>query len=763
MTSEQSGKHSRNARVRRAAILSLMSGTITAYANPAWAQASVTNAANSANDVEEIVVTARRRAETLQDVPVAVSVVSGDFIKAQNLNNVPELISFVPAITLRPSGTKDTGLLIRGLGTITTSPGAEPTVSMVLDGVVLARPGQMVADLIDVERIEVLRGPQGTLFGKNASAGVINVMTKSPTQEPGGYAEASSYSGGEYRLTGVANGELVAGFLSARIALVSADYSGNVTNITTGSRVNGYNRNGGRAKLLFTPTPDLDILISGDYLKSEAKSAGVIYIGTATAAYPTGIITQSATLPLILQAQGITASFRNLQTAADLDNQFSDEFSGVSVQFDYRFNDFKLTSITGSRSWSGTQQVDGDGFSGLSARTPSQIVDLGTVDSSQFTQEVRLASPKGVVDYVIGLYYFHSMNNETYRRDVSILGANGITSNFGFNRYSTTSNNYSIFGEANINFTDKFHGIVGGRLVRDELKFDANRTSTSATAIPGVQPAFVGQGSTEVDDFAARVGLAFEVSNTVNSYLTYSRGYKGPAFNVFFNMIARDTIPLEPETSDNFELGLKLTLFDRRLDLNIALFNDEVSNYQANQPDVVAGVIVTRLINAGEVSTRGIEIDAVARLTRNFTLAADYAYVDARIETFRCPVGAAVSCNVDGQPLPFAPKNKLALRASYKIDLSSRLKMTLNGNYTYQSRQQNSISQTPFTIAPSYDLLGASVTISDVTSGWDVTLLVKNAGDKFYRSTYSQGNGGIFSGIARDFERYFGLTVRKNF
>jgi iron complex outermembrane receptor protein len=210
-------------------------------------------------------------------------------------------------------------------------------------------------------------------------------------------------------------------------------------------------------------------------------------------------------------------------------------------------------------------------------------------------------------------------------------------------------------------------------------------------------------------------------------------------------MIARDTIPLEPETSDNFEFGLKSTLFDRRLDLNIALFNDEVSNYQANQPDVVAGVIVTRLINAGDVSTRGIEIDLVARLTRNFTLAADYAYVDARIETFRCPVGAAVSCNVDGQPLPFAPKNKLALRASYKIDLSSRLKMTLNGNYTYQSRQQNSISQTPFTIAPSYDLLGASVTISDATSGWDVTLLVKNAGDKFYRSTYS------------------GLTVRKNF
>ncbi|MCZ8171371.1 MAG: TonB-dependent receptor, partial [Brevundimonas sp.] len=512
-----------------------------------------------------------------------------------------------------------------------------------------------------------------------------------------------------------------------------------------------------------TPSPEVDILISGDYLDSDATSSGVVYIETATAAYPSGVVTQSATLPLILQAQGITASFRNRQVASEMDNQFKDEFYGVSAQIDYRFGEYELTSITGYRGWKGTQFVDGDGYSALTARTPTQLVDFGTVDSTQFTQELRLASPKNVIDYVIGLYYFHSKSDETYRRDVTAIAGAGSTSNFGFNRYSVVSNNYSIFGEANINFADNFRGIVGGRLVHDALRFVTNRTSTSAIAITGVQPAFAGRGTTGVTDFAARVGLAFEASKALNGYLTYSRGYKGPAFNVFFNMIERDAIALAPETSDNFELGFKSSLFDRKLDLNVALFYDKVKNYQANQPDVVAGAIVTRLINAGEVSTRGIEVDAVARLARNFKVAADYAYVVARIDDFLCPVGAAASCDVDGRPLPFAPRHKLALRASYEADLSSRLKLTINGNFTYQSRQQNSITQTPFTIAPGYGLLGASMTLSDERSGLDLTLLVKNLGDKFYRSTYSQANGGIFAGLPRDYQRYFGFTVRKNF
>ncbi len=746
---------------KRLAIAGLLAGSLLSPISPLHAQQAIANAEKAMSD--EIIVTARRRSETLQEVPIAVSVISGKTLKTENLNNVPDLIQIIPAITLRPSGTKDTGLLIRGLGTITTSPGAEPTVSVVIDGVVLARPGQAVADLFDLDRIEVLRGPQGTLFGKNASAGVINIVTKSPTPDAGGFVEAGYYSGGEYRVTGVANGELVPGLLSARITGLAADYRGNVTNITTGLRVNGYNRKGGTLKFLLTPSPDLEIRLNADYLKSESSTTGTIYIGTATAAYPSGTVTQSTTLPLILQAQGIVLSFRNRQAASDLDNKFNDEFYGVSAQIDYSIGQYRLTSITGYRGWQGRQSVDSDGYSALTTRTPAQLVDLGTVDSTQFSQEIRLASPKGFIDYVVGLYYFRADNKETYRRDVTLLGASGTTSNFGVNNYQVVSDNYSVFGEANINFSSNFSAIAGARLVRDELSFVTARTSTSASPVPGVQPAYADQGSVGVTDYSARLGLKFKPSEALNTYFTYSRGYKGPAFNVFFNMIARDAVPLAPETSDAFEIGAKASLLDGKLALNLALFYDKVKNYQANQPDLVAGVVVTRLINAGEVSTRGIEVDALARLTPDFNVNASYAYVDAKIDNFRCPVGAADSCDVNGRPLPFAPKHKLSVRASYGLDLSSRTRMNFASTYTYQSSQQNSITQTPFTIAPGVGLLSGSIAISDAPSGWEATLLVKNALNKFYRATYNQGNGGIFAGLPRDFERYFGILVRKNF
>ena len=747
--------------IRLALVSSLLAGT--AMLTPTMSVAQEAGASDADGQVNEILVTARRRSETLQEVPVAVSVVTSEELNVQNLNNVPELIHAVPAITLRPSGPKDTGLLIRGLGTITTSPGAEPTVSMVLDGVVLARPGQMVADLIDVDRVEVLRGPQGTLFGKNASAGVINITTKSPTPGFGGFVQAGYYTGEEYRLSGAVNGELAPGLLAARISGLVSDFDGNITNIVTGSEVNGFNRKGARLKLLFTPSPDLDILLSGDYLKSKATSAGVVYTGIESSSYPSGDITVSTTLPVILDAQGITPGFKNRETASDLDNRFNDEFYGISAQIDYALGEFELTSITGYRGWKSLQNVDTDGYSEFSALVPYRLVDIGHVDSTQFTQEIRLASPKGFIDYVVGLYYFHSKNNEDYRRDVTLLTAGGVLENFGFNDYSVTSNNYSAFGEANINFSDRLRAIVGARLVRDELRFEAERTSTAPVNLPGVRSAYSGEGSTDATDYAARLGVAFEPSDAVNTYFTYSRGYKGPAFNVFFNMIERDAEPLAPETSDSFELGLKSSLLNRQLGFNVALFYDKVKNYQANQPDVVEGSIVTRLINAGEVSTRGIEVEAIARPSRNLSFNADYAYVDAKIDSFFCPVGAAASCDVDGKPLPFAPKHKLALRGSYDTDLSTRLRMNVSANYTYQSSQQNSITQTPLTIAPGYSLLGGSITVSDEPSGWEATVMVKNALNKFIRSSYAQGNGGTFGGLPRDFERYFGFIVRKNF
>ncbi|HEY0281871.1 MAG TPA: TonB-dependent receptor plug domain-containing protein [Rhizomicrobium sp.] len=216
---------------------------------------------------EEVVVTATRRAEPLQKVPLAVSVVDGDIAAFQNLININNIATVVPSLNFRDgSSNKDQGLFVRGIGTVTTSPGAEPSVSTVVDGVVLVRPGQATLGLFDVDHIEVLRGPQGTLFGKNASAGVVNIVTKQPTDEFLGFADLSYYEGNEVVARGGVSGPLVKGKVDGLVSVLIGDYEGNVRNGFLNDTVNGYGRYGTRAKVAFTPSSDLKVVLSADYL-----------------------------------------------------------------------------------------------------------------------------------------------------------------------------------------------------------------------------------------------------------------------------------------------------------------------------------------------------------------------------------------------------------------------------------------------------------------------------------------------------------------
>jgi iron complex outermembrane receptor protein len=751
---------------RRALLIALLTSSSLAGASSAMAQTAPAKAGpQAATQVEDLVVTARLRTETLQSVPVAISVVSGALAQQENRNDIGALIAIIPSVQFRSQpSNKDQDILIRGLGTITTSAGAEPTVSTVIDGVVLARPGQMVSDLIDLDHIEVLRGPQGTLFGKNASAGVISIVTKDPTPTPGGFIDASYYTGNEYRLAGAINGELIKDKLSGRLAGVTSSYDGNVTNVFNNTKVNGDNFAGARGKLLWTPSNDLRVVFGADYMYTKQSGNPGVFLANSTVAYPTGVRTTSANLLTVLTNEGIRPSFGNTHVSQNSPYNDIDLTAGAYAQADYSFSGFNLTSITAYRYWRNVQRGDLDLYSAITALSPTQQVDLGHVREKQYSQELRLASPKGgLIDYVIGAYYLHEPDREQYRRDVTQLNPAGNVVNFGMNSFGATTTNYSVFGEANINFTKDFRAIVGLRLVHDDLSFFTNRTSTSATAVPGVQPAFAATGSVGVNGYADRLGLQYDINPSANAYVTYSRGYKGPAYNVFFNMTALQTNQLNPETSNAFEIGLKSKLFDNRVQFNIAAFDDKVSNYQANEPDLVAGTVVTRLINAGDVSTKGVEIDAVGKFIDNLTLTFDYAYLDARIDSFNCPVGSAISCQVNGKPLPFAPKNKFSLRAEYLAYTTGRYDVTLKTDYTYQDKQQDSISQTPDTIQPAYGIWNGAIALTDRQADWTVRLIFKNIANQHYYLVTGQANGGLVGSVPRDFSRYAGISIHKDF
>ncbi len=728
--------------------------------------ASESDASESSTQLQEITVSARRREEPLQEVPVALSVVTAAQAAAHDLNNLQDISAEVPTVDFRTGASnKDRDIFIRGIGTITTSPGVEPSVSTVVDGVVFARPGQATLELLDLDHIEVLRGPQGTLFGKNASAGVINIVTTEPTADFHGYADASYFGGGdESRLKAGVSGELVPGKLVGLISGVFSNYDGNVDNLFNGSTVNGYDRYGGHTKLIFTASDDLKITLNGDYIHSKDTVPTGVPEATSQEAYPSGVVTPNPKFAAALAADGVIASNQNTNISDNVNSNVRDDNGGASVTVDQKLGDYTLTSITAYRQWKNIQDQDYDQISQLTAAFP-EVEDHGYLSFYQLSEEARIASPKGpFIDYVAGLYYLYAVDNEIYHRDLDKLTAGDLVANSGNSVYGTHADDYSVFGEGNFNFTESFRGILGARLVRDTLKYDFDRVSTSPVAVTAIQPAFSSDGSTGNYGYTDRVGLQYDIDKDINVYATYSHGYTGPAYNVFFNMTATAELALKPETSNSYEVGLKSLLFDRRLQLNVAAYLTDFDNYQANFADVVDGALVTRLINAGQVSTKGVEADFAYRPVERLTFSGALARTDARVDRFNCPPNAASSCNINGQPLPFAPDWKASIDGNYAIPVTSVWNVVLDTDYKWQSKVQYQLTETPDTVQGAYGIWDAGIALADATQGWRIAALVKNISDTHYSSYLAHGDlAGVMRWVPRDYDRYEGIEVSKTF
>jgi len=486
----------------------------------------------------------------------------------------------------------------------------------------------------------------------------------------------------------------------------------------------------------------------------------------STTAYPTGVVTP--TNPAVVAGGSpVVAGEENRKINHNLKTNVDDENQGLSAQLDWTFGEHTLTSITAYRTWENIQIQDGDRLPAVIPNVQAQSHDRGEVDFNQLSQELRLASPKGnFVEYVAGLYYLTTEDDQRYRRDIITVAGVPHT---GIADYNVDTTSYSVFGETTFNFTDRFRTLAGLRWTNDDIEFHHARVSTSTASQPGIRPSESGAGSTSEDKVSGRVGAEFDLTEEVITYLTYSQGYKGPAYNVFFNAAAvnGDHLPLAPETSDSVELGLKSTLFNNRLRFNAALFDTKYDNYQANFRDVVAGTVVTRLINAGEVSSQGVEIDFEAKVTPQFTLSGAIAKIDARIDDFKIPSGLTpaqiAAASVNGKPLPFSPDVKGSVQANYAINLSNGLVIDLGTDYHWQSEVQYDLSQTPDTIQDSYGIWNASVALSDPDKGWRVAVLGKNLADESYASFLQQANGGLYRAVPRDDERYFGVNARWDF
>ncbi len=762
--------------LRATSALPLAALAWAAIATPALAQD-----ATPEDDVApaEIIVTAQKRSERLQDVPLAVTAISGEKIASQGGINLETAQTIIPTLNIQKSGTTlNQSLYMRGVGTATFSIAAEPSVSTVVDGVVYARAGEAFSDLVDIERIEILRGPQGTLFGKNASAGAINIVTKRPGTDFGGTVEASYFTKSEFRgrlALDVPLGESI----RTRLTGFYGEYDGNIRNLATGNRVNGYKHYGLRGTLVADISPSTTLTVIADWRKADddccAQLIGTVGTGLAFQVLPTPLDENSRTVN------------QNLVTST------KEESWGISAQLDTEIGEHTLTSISAYRGWENTEIRDGDwlpqAYIGL-----TQLHDEGPQEATTISQELRISSPTGgFIDYVIGGYYSRAKNDRVFtRRSIlcdaltppaptvptpctSPLAAPSRTP-VGIAPHGAVFKNFALFGNATLNASDSVRLIAGLRYTIDKLSVYHSRVSTgldggNSTTTGGIIASFGPfADSIKSENLSGRAGIQFDLSDDVMAYGTFTRGYKGPGYEIFFNLTAPRALPVEAETSNAFELGLKNTLFGGRATLNLAAFYTKFNNFQANQPDLAGGVTIARFTNAGKVSTRGVEADFNAVLGGGLTISGGLAYTDAHVDKFKVVAGANLADIIpDGTPLLFAPKWKGTLGIDYRGSISDGLDLFLGGQFSGQTKQLSIFSANAAVRAlgtiEGYSLVNLSAGIGDSEDGWKLTLQVRNLFDTaFVGHKESGGPGGsIRYQIPREADRYFGVTGKINF
>ncbi|QPC98230.1 TonB-dependent receptor [Qipengyuania soli] len=775
------GKSSIRALGWSASALGLMVGSA------AHAQDAAGENDDSSGGVDVIIVTAQKVEQNVQDVPIAVTALSGETLEAKGVDSIEDLSVVAPSVSFRKGTTSaNSAIVMRGVGTITFSVAAEPSVSTVVDGIVLSRSGQAFMDLVDLERLEVLRGPQGTLFGKNASAGLVNVVSRGGTDSFEGEVKAEAYDDNEYRLRASLAGPLATD-LSARVTGFYGTYDGNITNVYTGGKVNGYEHYGVRGILDYSGSI-ADVRFIADYFRANDDCCADVR-GVSGGA----VVDAELNLP-DGSAQGEDQRYVN----HNLVTQTKDKQWSLTLSGDIQLSDtHTLSVVTGYRNWFNEEIREGD-FLPRPLTTAGELHDNGVVTTEQMSFEARIASdPTAPFFYQVGGFLWHSDNKQDFtRRDITcststlpvdpVTGGRPCNLNDPVNTIYPTatsfsdvnSSNYALFGQATWNITEQL-GLTGGlRYTWDDLSYTHIRapgvnatTGLSATG-PGVSgnPAGgtiagggngtnVSRGSQKNDNISGKAVLTFKPTDDVMLYGSYTRGYKGPAYNVFFNHTApNNAVPIDEETSDAFEVGLKSLFWDRKIQLNLAAFTVQYDGFQANNFVNLNGTIITNLTNAGTVKSEGFEADLVFAPVDGLTFNASAAYADARVKEFNPNPATNAPDARNGTQLPLAPKFSYTLGADYEADFGGFIGY-FGTNYRHMSKQYSDLGeQGPI---DAYGLLNASIGFSDPEDRYRITFHARNLLDDSY-VLLNVGNGSRLQ-IPRDADRYFGVTARVRF
>lgn len=764
----------------------VVSASIMAISVSSVAVAQDNEESEEEGGIKEILVTAQKVAENVQDVPIAVTALSSERLEQTGTTSLEGITRLVPSVTFRKGTTSaNSAIVMRGVGTISFSIAAEPSVSTVVDGVVLSRSGQAFMDLVDAERLEVLRGPQGTLFGKNASAGLVNIVSKGGTETFEAEGRAEWFEGDEYRFKSSLSGPLGEN-LSARMTGFYGTYDGNITNINGGSeeQINGYEHYGARGIVDYDGSMARLRLIADWFEADDDCCADITTVSRGA------VLDAELGLPGG-SAQGLGQRYVN----HNLVTQTRDRQWSITASGDIDLGDtHTLSLVSGYRNWRNREIREGD-FLPRPIVGTAQLHDDGLVTTEQMSFEARLASdPTQDFFYQIGGFLWHSDNKQTFTRNVitcssSTLpvdprtGARPCNLNDTVNTIFPTatsnsdvnSSNYAVFGQATYRPIDLVALTGGLRYTWDELSFTHIRPRgiNAATGLPATGPGVSGNpaggtvasggngtnvsaGSSTNGNLSGKAVLQLFPSEDIMFYGSYTRGYKGPAFNVFFNHTApSNAVPIDEETSDAFEVGAKTQFLDNRVQLNVAAFTVEYDGFQANNFVLLNGATVTNLTNAGTVKSEGFEVDLLVVPVDGLTLRASSAYADAKVKEFNPnPLTNAPDAR-NGTKLPLAPEFVYTLGGSYEGDVGG-FRFYLDTDYRHVSEQFSDLGEQGL-IDP-YGLWNASLGFSDQADSYRLTFHARNITDESY-ALLNVGNGQRLQ-IPRDADRYFGASLR---
>ncbi len=705
-------------------------------------------ASMAADDVsgDEIVVTAQKREQNLQKVPVSVSVLSSSVLADNRVSGLEQLAQVSPSIGFTNSAnTRGQGLSIRGIGTLNFSDGVEPSVSTVIDGVVIGRSAASFFEFNDIERIEVLRGPQGTLFGKNSSAGALNVVTGKPDLNESSLEATASYGTfDDVRLKATGSLVLDQGRAALRVSGFRSTADGIITNTVDGRKLNDNDSWGVRAKLLFEPSDVTSIYVIGDYGESNRNCCA----STVRSVLPTTTYYNGQTRAALLAGQMLGPLNREVTIDGDYFNR--QKTGGASVEINTELGGQTITSITAYREFKVFDNNDPDGV-------PLPVVSLNNArqKQQQFTQELRLTSPAGEpVEYVFGVFYF-------WQDVVSQTQVKGnLTVNLPAGQYlgnqvdrDITTKNVAAFGQVTGHLTDELSLIGGFRLTSEQAvaHFDRTILPGAIAAMPSLGgPAYVAPTLKATDtDLSYKLGVQYQATPDIMAYATYTRGYKGPALNLLNNLTAPTVnaglAVLRPEIARNWEAGVRTTLFDRMLTLNVTGFYETFTDFQAQTYSAI--LTSFQLTNAGKLITQGAEVEATLRPLDGLSLSGNLAYTDTEVRGLivSCYPGqtAAQGCasgrqDVTGEALTNAPKWAWSLNANYGADIGNSLRGSANLSFTYRSKTLFSYRD-PNTEQRGYGLLNGRLSLAAQDGRYELSVFGKNLTNQHFASFIGTG------------------------